>query len=198
MPDKGAELRSALKTSALNGSALSSNLPTPLPTRPVTPTALDPRQITSPAQISAQLALLSKRESELSLALNALVSDRSSLDGAMARLKVLGTDVQVLAREIDGPNQAGPSRAGALGLGNGNAQSVTGDPFYQEDEGLVERVRRVWETSERVGGKVRKLDEEVGRVRESTEVVTEVLELKVGPPTEPQLPLVAAADKTAA
>lgn len=198
MPDKGAELRSALKTSALNGSALSSNLPTPLPTRPVTPTALDPRQITSPAQISAQLALLSKRESELSLALNALVSDRSSLDGAMARLKVLGTDVQVLAREIDGPNQAGPSRGGALGLGNGIAQSVTGDPFYQEDEGLVERVRRVWETSERVGGKVRKLDEEVGRVRESTEIVTEVLELKVGPSNEPQLHSVAAADENVA
>jgi len=37
----------------------------------------------------------------------------------------------------------------------------------------------VWETSERVGGKVKRLDEEVGRVREATDIVTEVLELKV-------------------
>jgi hypothetical protein len=48
------------------------------------------------------------------------------------------------------------------------------------DEGLVERVRKVWDTSERVGGKVRRLDEEVGRVKEATDIVTEVLELKVG------------------
>jgi hypothetical protein len=47
------------------------------------------------------------------------------------------------------------------------------------DEGLVERVRKVWDTSERVGGKVRRLDEEVGRVKEATDIVTEVLELKV-------------------
>jgi predicted nuclease with TOPRIM domain len=48
----------------------------------------------------------------------------------------------------------------------------------QENEGLVSRVSRVYETSERVGGKVRRLDEEIGRVRQSADVVTEVLELK--------------------
>jgi hypothetical protein len=48
-----------------------------------------------------------------------------------------------------------------------------------EGLGLVERVTRVWETSERVGGKVRRLDEEISRVREATDIVTEVLELKV-------------------
>jgi hypothetical protein len=71
-----------------------------------------------------------------------------------------------------------------LGLQNGDsgeAYDVT-DVFggeAGEGLGLVERVTRVWETSERVGGKVRRLDEEISRVREATDIVTEVLELKV-------------------
>lgn len=71
-----------------------------------------------------------------------------------------------LSLQVDGP---GPSN----GLG------LNGDDVFDEG-GLVQRVERVWDTSERVGGKVRRLDEEVGRVREATDVVTEVLELKVG------------------
>ena len=155
-------------------SGLSSTLPTPLPTRPASPVPLNPRLITSPSQITAQLALLSKRETELSLALNQLVSDRSFLDGAVSHLRGLGQQAGDLSLDVDGPSdQAGPSRG--LGLQNGGA-----DVFLDDEGGLVKRVRRVWETSERVGGKVRRLDEEVGRVREATDIVTEVLELKVG------------------
>jgi hypothetical protein len=145
--------------------------PTPLPTRPTTPAALDPRSITSPEQITAQLALLAKREAELSAALNALVSDRSSIENAISHLQDLGEDIHALSLDVD---RVGPSTA--LGLQNGHAPDELN---FGDEGGLVERVRRVWETSERVGGKVRRLDEEVGRVREATDIVTEVLELKV-------------------
>ncbi|ORX36086.1 COG4 transport protein-domain-containing protein [Kockovaella imperatae] len=148
--------------------ALSSSIPTPLPTRPVSPTTLDPRSITSPDQIAAQLALLSKREADLTLALNTLISDRSAIDGTISQLQRLGLRVRDLSVEVDGPSEA-------RGLGLENA---TSNGYGDDESGLVERVRRVWETSERVGGKVRRLDEEVGRVREATDVVTEVLELK--------------------
>ncbi|KAK1926544.1 COG4 transport protein-domain-containing protein [Papiliotrema laurentii] len=145
--------------------------PSPLPSRQATPQppmTLDPRSITSPDQIAAQLALLSKRESELSVALNNLVSDRSSIENALAHLQDLGEDIHLISLEVDG---GGPSTG--LGLHNGS------DALMHETEGgLVERVRRVWETSERVGGKVRRLDEEVGRVKEAADIVTEVLELK--------------------
>jgi hypothetical protein len=146
-------------------SALSSTLPTPLPTRTATPSSLDPRSITSPEQIAAQLALLSKRESDLALSLNRLVSDRSSIENAIAHLQELGENVHQLSLDVDGP-------------GASNGLGLNGEDVFDEG-GLVQRVKRVWDTSERVGGKVRRLDEEVGRVRESTDIVTEVLELKV-------------------
>nr|XP_019000435.1 uncharacterized protein I203_06849 [Kwoniella mangroviensis CBS 8507]OCF63896.1 hypothetical protein I203_06849 [Kwoniella mangroviensis CBS 8507] len=120
-------------------------VPEPQPNRPPFPTQLAPRAITHPEQIAAQLALLTKREAELSLSLNALVADRAQIDSALSRLRELGSEVGSLAAEVDGSRK---------------------------------RVTRVWETSERVGGKVRRLDEEVGRVREATDIVTEVLELK--------------------
>lgn len=150
-------------------SALSSNQLTPYPSRSPSPTTIDPRIITDPSQISAQLALLTRRESELSFALNALVADRSQIEGALTHLRQLGSEVDRLAIEVDG--EAGPFNG--LRLHNGSV-------FLEDDDGgLVERVRRVWETSERVGGKVRRLDEEVGRVREATDMVSEVLEVKV-------------------
>ncbi|WWD17778.1 hypothetical protein CI109_102219 [Kwoniella shandongensis] len=157
-------------------SVASSSQPTPLPTRPPSPTLLDPRAITHPDQITAQLALLTRREAELSLSLNALVADRAQIDGALGHLKDLGTEVEKLASQVDG------SRGNAL-FGVGQPRGIGLQPnghdlYEEEDDGLVERVRRVWETSERVGGKVRRLDEEVGRVREATDIVTEVLELK--------------------
>jgi hypothetical protein len=136
-------------------SAISSTYPTPTPT----PSVINPRHITSPAQIASQLSLLTAKEQSLTQSLNQLISDRTHLDGALTQLQQLGSEVGNLALEVDG----------------------VGNTVFEEDEseGLVERVRRVWETSERVGGKVRRLDEEVGRVREATDIVTEVLELKV-------------------
>ncbi|WVQ62081.1 uncharacterized protein L199_000216 [Kwoniella botswanensis] len=147
-------------------------IPEPLPNRPPSPAQLAPRAITHPEQIAAQLALLTKREAELSLSLNALVADRAQIDSALSRLRELGSGVGSLAAEVDGSRTVYPNSKG-LGL-----QSNGHDIYDGPDEGLVERVTRVWETSERVGGKVRRLDEEVGRVREATEIVTEVLELK--------------------
>ena len=82
-----------------------------------------------------------------------------------------------LSNEIDG---TGPKfQNGVLGLTTRGLGQQNADFEDQPDEGLVERVRKVWDTSERVGGKVRRLDEEVGRVKEATDIVTEVLELKV-------------------
>ena len=177
--------------------ALSSTLPSPLVTRPASPQLLDPRQISSPDQIATQLALLAKREAEVTQALNTLISDRSSIDGALARLQQVSRRVESLTFEVDGSARRGslgfvdgPRRNGSFGLVDGSGRhgslgmvdgegSEMGRALIDEDVGMLERVRRVWETSERVGGKVRRLDEEVGRVREATEIVTEVLELKV-------------------
>lgn len=173
--------------------------PSPLPTAPPTPGPVDPRDITEPEQIAAQLALLTRREADLTLALNALISDRSQVDGALLHLGELSGQVDALSREVDGvgvparplaqlrsptpgtPRRGDTPRGGSpfpqigLGIQNGDEGLLLDDT-----EGLVARVNRVWETSERVGGKVRKLDDEIGRVREATDVVTEVLELKVG------------------
>ncbi|WWC58480.1 uncharacterized protein I303_101023 [Kwoniella dejecticola CBS 10117] len=151
-------------------------IPSPAPPAPAhasaSSTQLAPRTITHPDQLAAQLALLTKRETELSLSLNALVSDRAQIDDALSRLKSLGSEVSNLAAEVDG-RRAGSSNPKGLGL-----QSNGFDMYDGSDDGLVSRVTKVWETSERVGGKVRRLDEEVGRVREATDIVTEVLELK--------------------
>lgn len=48
-----------------------------------------------------------------------------------------------------------------------------------EEEGLVGRIGKVNEIAERIGGKVRGLDEELLRVREAGERLNEVMELKV-------------------
>lgn len=163
-----------------------SSSPSPQLTPPsATPAPIDPRDITDASQIAAQLALLTRREADLTLALNALIADRTQVDGALSRLSQLTTDVDALSIEVDGvasgsasrPNghPAQQQRISSRGLGLQNA-----DVEYDDGtDGLVSRVNRVWETSERVGGKVRKLDEEIGRVREAADVVTEVLELKV-------------------
>ncbi|WVR05978.1 hypothetical protein IAU60_003006 [Kwoniella sp. DSM 27419] len=137
---------------------------------------VNPRAITNPEQIAAQLALLTRRESELSLSLNALVADRAQIDQALTRLSELGSEVGHLASEVDGV----PSRNTAFGVFKGLGLQTNGHGEEGEDmsEGLLDRVSRVWETSERVGGKVRRLDDEIGRVREATDIVTEVLELK--------------------
>ncbi|KIY32884.1 hypothetical protein I305_04637 [Cryptococcus gattii E566] len=137
------------------------------------PVPLSPREITTPQQIGTQLALLTKRQAELSLSLNALVADREDIDESLEHLTILGQRVEQLLQEVDGRN--GPTHGQPRGLGfQPNGHEV----YEEEDEGLLERVRRVWETSERVGGKVRRLDVEVGRVKESADIVSEVIDLK--------------------
>lgn len=165
-------------------SALSSTLPTPQTTRPTSPRPIHPRDITDPDQIAAQLSLLSRKQQDLSFALNALVSDRAQIETAFARLESLSSRAERLSNDIDGTPSTSSRGAGiqpnggALGLSSRGLGQQNGD-YEEPDDGLVERVRKVWDTSERVGGKVRRLDEEVGRVREATEIVSEVLELKV-------------------
>ena len=156
-------------------SALSSSSPTPLPTRPPTPHLLDPRQLMDASQIPAQLALLSQRESDLSLALNALIADRARIELTLDQLRRVSLDVDRLTLDLSGSRRNGASYASS----SSKLRSVRDDYLDDDDLGLVERVRRVWETSENVGGKVRRLDDEISRVREATDVVSEVLELKV-------------------
>lgn len=166
--------------------------PSPIPSTPRTPPPLDPRELTDPGEIAAQLAALTRREAEVTLALNALISDRAGVDGALQRLQSLTPHVDALSAQVDGVGSSSrPLHAlrqdsqqslgiGSPGLGQHGfgAQHFDETVLGQENEGLVSRVSRVYETSERVGGKVRRLDEEIGRVRQSADVVTEVLELK--------------------
>jgi hypothetical protein len=138
---------------------------------------MDPRTLTSPSQIQQQLALLTQREQELSLALNTLISDTAKIDGALGTLKELSHDVDHLAEEVDGRLRG--ANGDGLGLLDVDGQGSFGGLEDHDEGGLVGRVSKVWDTSERVGGKVRRLDDEVGRVREAADIVTEVLELKV-------------------
>ncbi|WVN85165.1 uncharacterized protein L203_100310 [Cryptococcus depauperatus CBS 7841] len=154
-------------------SSSESRQPSPLPSRPLSPLPLNPRKITSPDQISVQFALLTKRQAELSLSLNALAANTSQTENALAKLSHLGERIQELVGEVDG------RKGSVTGTYNGLGFQPNGhDVYEEEDESLVERVKKVWETSERVGGKVKALDQEVGRIKESTDILTEVIELK--------------------
>ncbi len=138
------------------------------------------RSLTTTSQLHAHLASLTARESELTSALNDLVSNRDTLDSAITRLQSLIPQIQEITIEVDG-RPAHPGLEAPYGAWT-HSHSTTEMEMEQPigEEGLVDRVSRVWETSERVGGKVRKLDTEVSRVREAAERVTAVLELKVG------------------
>jgi hypothetical protein len=137
------------------------------------------KKLTTTAQLHAHLAALTARESELTTALNDLVSNRDTLDDAIDRLQGLVPLVQEIAVEVDG-RPANPSIIAPYSAWqHGGEPDSSGFELAIGEEGLVDRVARVWETSERVGGKVRKLDTEVSRVREAAERVTAVLELKV-------------------
>jgi conserved oligomeric Golgi complex subunit 4 len=137
------------------------------------------RTLTTTSQLHAHLASLTARESELTAALNDLVSNRDTLDSAVSRLQSLIPRIQEITIEVDGRPAHPGMRApfGAWSEGNPQTDMEMEQPIGEE--GLVDRVSRVWETSERVGGKVRKLDTEVSRVRDAAERVTAVLELKV-------------------
>lgn len=179
----------------------------------------DPRKFRTQSALRAHLASLTARETELSIALNELISHREDLDTTVEKLHKLVPRVQKLGRQVDGDSTA-ESGGGGVGMGkrrqsgnhmvNGNSTGIGNgydfdyeygrgidplsaqselvqerlhdfDDFDQAEEslGLVNRVTRVWCTSERVGGKVQKLDNEVSRVKESAERVSEVLELKL-------------------
>jgi hypothetical protein len=138
-----------------------------------------PRSLRNRHDIEQHLALLARRENELSVALDKVLNDRSLLDGSINRLVALSPKVKDLARQVDGET---------IGSSAGDASNRQLLPVFDEfsDDGsdsevlgLVERVRKVWVTSERVGGKVRKLDGEVSRVKEASDRVQEVLELRV-------------------
>jgi hypothetical protein len=147
----------------------------------------DPRTLRTHSEIQQHLALLTARENQLSVALNEIISNRTGIDESIKRLNALVPKVQHLELEVNGRNDnknnhhhssrnsfASPEQQRPAVFGDSDD-----DSDEDNDEGLVERVRRVWITSERVGGKVRKLDDEVGRIKEASERVQEVLELKV-------------------
>jgi len=139
----------------------------------------DPRSLRNHHDIEQHLLLLTRRENELSVALENALNDRRSLDASIGRLAALSPKVRDLVRQVDGETPT------SLSHDESNHQLLpvfdefSDDGSNAEELGLVERVRKVWVTSERVGGKVRTLDVEVSRVKEASERVQEVLELRV-------------------
>lgn len=204
----------------------STTLPSPNPPLP------SARTLTSQSALLAHLATLTQRESELTLSLNELLSDRGGVDEALEKLRGLGPRVREFVVEVEGAGKEGESGAIESGAGcdrNGNASRSGGYGYanssngartpnnmnlsrsgstsvfspYDEDEpnrnyytdddplayqrdpsssslGLIDRITKVYTTSERVGGKVRTLDREVRRVGESLEWVGLVLDVKEG------------------
>lgn len=147
----------------------------------------DPRKLVKQSDIAQQLITLTARENEVSLELDAIIARRSNLDESTARLKALVPKIKNLSYEVNGRQDVQapttvlfPRADRAQDSDNAVSEDDYGNDI-EEDEGLVERVTRVWTTSERVGGKVRKLDVEVSRMKEALERVNEVLELKVRP-----------------
>ncbi|KAL7411046.1 COG4 transport protein-domain-containing protein [Mrakia frigida] len=128
--------------------------PSAAPPPPAEATRPHPRSLLTPALLP-HLATLQSLESSLSQDLHALLSDRSTLDTAHTQLRKLLPRIQAVEGEVSGINQHGGG-----------------------EEGLVGRIGKVNEIAERIGGKVRGLDEELLRVREAGERLNEVMELK--------------------
>lgn len=101
--------------------------------------------------------------------LPALLASLSALQSREAALSTSLTDL-LSARE---PIIASLSRVRAL------APYV--DELHDEAVLLSDKVSLTARTAERVGGRVRVLDEEIHRVREAAERVSQVMELKVYP-----------------
>lgn len=138
------------------------------------------KDLTTSNGLHAHLAALTARESQLTAALNDLVSNRDTLDDAIDRLRSLVPRIKDLSVEVDGrPAQPGSATPFAS-WPHADLPDRLALEGAMGEEGLADRVSRVWETSERVGGKVRKLDTEVSRVKQAADRVTAVLELKVG------------------
>lgn len=149
---------------------------------------MDPRKLKTTSEVEHQLSLLTARENTLSVALDETIRDRETLDGGIKRLGALVQKAHYLKDQVDGvegsQDQVYPSQSISVYNDHGDDMDDGGDydDFEEQqvrDRGLVERVRRVWTTSERVGGKVRKLDVQVGRVKEASERVQQILEFKV-------------------
>lgn len=135
------------------------------------------RTITHPSALATHSEALTARSNELSIALNAALTDRAPIDDALARLRALVPDVRTVRSLVDGREP--PTEKRTVGrFGYGEDEEDENERARMRD-GFVGRVTRVWETSERVGGKVRRLDGRVGRVREAVDRLGEVVELKV-------------------
>ncbi|GHJ84675.1 hypothetical protein NliqN6_1077 [Naganishia liquefaciens] len=139
------------------------------------------RTIIHPSALATHADALSTRSNELSIALNAALTDRAQIDDALARLRALVTDVRSVRGLVDGvetPYQMKGGGLGKFGYGDEEDEEAEEDARRRTREGVVGRVARVWETSERVGGKVRRLDGRVERVREAVDRLGEVVEFK--------------------
>jgi hypothetical protein len=114
----------------------------------------DPRSLRNHHDIEQHLVLLTRRENELSVALEKVLNDRKSLDASIGRLAALSPKVRDLARQVDGET---PS---SLSLDESDRQLLpvfdefSDDGSNAEELGLVERVRKVWVTSEWAGKSV--------------------------------------------
>lgn len=111
-----------------------------------------PRTLLSSALLS-HLSTLQSLESSISQDLHTLLSDRTPINSAHAGLRSLLPQIELVESQVSGVNGS-------------------------REEGLVSRIGRVNEIAERVGGKVRDLDLELQRVREASDRLGEVMELK--------------------
>ncbi|KAJ9115022.1 hypothetical protein QFC22_005350 [Naganishia vaughanmartiniae] len=137
------------------------------------------RAITEPTQLLTHQSALADRSNELSIALNARLTERDTVDVAVGRLRALVPRVKGVRESVDGrPKEEDGGILGLRGTRNGGGEDEDGE----RQGGLVERVGKVYETSERIGGKVARLDGRMNRVREAVGRVGEVMELK--DPTE--------------
>ncbi|KAJ9104524.1 hypothetical protein QFC21_002020 [Naganishia friedmannii] len=133
------------------------------------------RNITDPTQLLTHQSVLADRSNELSIALNARLTERDTVDRAVGRLRALVPRVSSVRESVDG--RVKEEDGGVLGL-QGTWNVTKGEREEEREGGLVERVGKVYETSERIGGKVARLDGRMNRVREAVGRVGEVMELK--------------------
>jgi methyl-accepting chemotaxis protein len=80
------------------------------------------------------------------------------------------------------------SEAVAASLSRLQALQAHLDDLHAEASVLVKTVSSTADTARRVGGRVRSLDEEMRRVREASDRISQVIDLKVGrPPFSPNI-----------
>jgi hypothetical protein len=133
------------------------------------------RHLTHPSALATHSEHLTTRSNELSIALNSAISDHKPITDAVHNLQALVPEVIRLRGLVDGRDL----QKGVIGR-FGYAQDVEEDEEVLKARlGVVGRVGEVFGTSERVGGKVRRLDGRLGRVREAVARVGEVMEFKV-------------------